>query len=390
MTNHMKALVKARAEEGLWMERVPVPEPGPHEVLIKVRKSAICGTDVHIWKWDEWSAKTVPVPMVVGHEFCGEIVDYGNAVKKFKIGQRVSGEGHVVCGICRNCRAGRGHLCRNTMGVGVNRPGAFAEYLCIPEANVVPIPDDIPDEVAAIFDPFGNAVHTALSFDLVGEDVLVTGAGPIGIMGAFVAQKVGARKVVITDISPYRIDLARKLGVQHVVNAAEQNLSDVMTDLGMTEGFDVGLEMSGAASAMRDMIDKMNNGGKIALLGIAPTGFAVDWNKIIFKMLNVKGIYGREMFETWYKMIALVQSGLDLTDLITHRISIDDFEGGFAAMISGEAGKVVMDWGVASSQNTQEAKVGGNSEGRPELATKGKTPDGRFVGENTGASLYRP
>ena len=231
MTNHMKALVKARAEEGLWMERVPVPEPGPHEVLIKVRKSAICGTDVHIWKWDEWSAKTVPVPMVVGHEFCGEIVDYGNAVKKFKIGQRVSGEGHVVCGICRNCRAGRGQLCRNTMGVGVNRPGAFAEYLSIPEANVVPIPDDIPDEVAAIFDPFGNAVHTALSFDLVGEDVLVTGAGPIGIMGALVAQKVGARKVVITDISTYRIDLARKLGVQHVVNAAEQNLSDVMADL---------------------------------------------------------------------------------------------------------------------------------------------------------------
>ena len=345
MTNEMKALVKAKPEVGLWMQYVPVPEPGPNDVLIKVKKSAICGTDVHIWKWDDWSAKTVPVPMVVGHEFCGEIVDCGKAVTKFHIGERVSGEGHVVCGTCRNCRAGRGHLCRNTMGVGVNCPGSFAEYVCIPEANVVPIPDNISDEIAAIFDPFGNAVHTALSFDLVGEDVLVTGAGPIGIMGALVAQKVGARKVVITDISPYRIDLAKRLGVQHVVNAAEETLSDVMTRIGMTEGFDVGLEMSGAAPAMRDMIDKMNNGGKIALLGIAPTEFAVDWNEIIFKMLTVKGIYGREIFETWYKMIALVQSGLDLTDLITHRIDVDEFESGFAAMISGEAGTVVMDWG---------------------------------------------
>jgi threonine 3-dehydrogenase len=344
MSNLMKALVKARAEPGLWMQEVPVPEPGPDQVLIKVRKSAICGTDVHIWKWDEWSAKTVPVPMVVGHEFCGEIVDCGAAARKYKIGQRVSGEGHLVCGTCRNCRAGRGHLCRNTKGVGVHRPGSFAQYLCIPEANVVPIPDDIPDEIAAIFDPFGNAVHTALSFDLVGEDVLVTGAGPIGIMGALVAQKAGARKVVITDISPYRIALAKRMKVQHVVNAAEEDLRDVMASLGMTEGFDVGLEMSGAAPAMRDMIDKMNNGGKIALLGIAPTEFAVDWNKIIFKMLNVKGIYGREMYETWYKMIALVQSGLDLTDLITHRIKIDDFATGFEAMIAGTAGKVVMDW----------------------------------------------
>jgi threonine 3-dehydrogenase len=340
----MKALVKARPEPGLWMEKVPVPEPGPADVLIKVKKSAICGTDVHIWKWDEWSSRTVPVPLVVGHEFCGEIVDFGAAARKYRKGQRVSGEGHIVCGVCRNCRAGRGHLCRNTKGVGVNRPGSFAEYLCIPESNVVPIPDDIPDEIAAIFDPLGNAVHTALSFDLVGEDVLVTGAGPIGIMGALVAQKAGARKVVITDISPYRIALARQLGVQTVVNAAERDLKDVMADLGMTEGFDVGLEMSGAAPAMRDMIDKMNNGGKIALLGIAPTEFAVDWNKIIFKMLNVKGIYGREMYETWYKMIALVQSGLDVSGLITHRIRIDDYKDGFAAMISGEAGKVVMDW----------------------------------------------
>lgn len=342
----MKALVKAKNEPGLWMETVPVPEPGAGDVLIRVRKSAICGTDLHIYKWDQWAQKTIPVPMVVGHEFCGEIVDCGKNAAKYKIGQRVSGEGHVVCGICRNCRAGRGHLCRNTLGVGVNRPGSFGEYVCIPESNVVPIPDDIPEEIASIFDPLGNAVHTALSFDLVGEDVLVTGAGPIGIMGALVAQKVGARKVVITDISPYRIDLAKRLGIQHVVNVSEENLRDVMDRIGMREGFDVGLEMSGAAPAMRDMIDKMNNGGKIALLGIPPSEFAVDWNQIIFKMLNVKGIYGREMYETWYKMIALVQSGLDLTDLITHRISIDDYETGFAAMATGTAGKVVMDWDI--------------------------------------------
>lgn len=346
MKNEMKALVKAKPEPGLWMEYVPVPEPGPADVLIKVKKSAICGTDVHIWKWDEFSAKTVPVPMVVGHEFVGEIVDTGPAALKYRIGQRVSGEGHIVCGACRNCRAGRGHLCRNTKGVGVNRPGAFAEYLCIPESNVVPIPEDIPDEIAAIFDPFGNAVHTALSFDLVGEDVLVTGAGPIGIMGALVAQKVGARKVVITDINPYRLDLARHLGVQHVVDTSRYKLSDVMDEIGMTEGFDVGLEMSGASAAMQQMISRMNNGGKVALLGIAPTEFPVDWNTVIFRMLHIKGIYGREMYETWYKMIALVQSGLDVTDLITHRISIDDFEEGFAAMISGNSGKVVMDWGI--------------------------------------------
>ena len=304
----MKALVKAAPQEGLVMQQVEIPVPGPDEVLVKVKKTAICGTDIHIWKWDEWSASTVPTPMVVGHEFCGEIVETGAAVKKFSIGERVSGEGHIVCGTCRNCRAGRGHLCRNTMGVGVNRPGAFAEYLCLPQDNIVPIPDDISDEIAAIFDPFGNAVHTALSFDLIGEDVLVTGAGPIGIMGALVAQRVGARKVVITDISDYRIQLASKMGVEHVVNAEKQDLRDVMDSLGMTEGFDVGLEMSGAAPAMRDMIDKMNNGGKIALLGIAPTEFAVDWNKIIFKMLQVKGIYGREIFETWYKICLLYTS----------------------------------------------------------------------------------
>lgn len=344
MNATMRALVKAHPKPGLWMQDVPVPEPGPNDVLIQVNKSAICGTDLHIWKWDEWSARTVPTPMVVGHEFAGEIIALGSAAGKFRVGQRVSGEGHIVCRICRNCRAGRGHLCRNTRGIGVNRPGSFAEFVCIPEDNVVPIPDDIPDEIAAIFDPLGNAVHTALSFDLVGEDVLVTGAGPIGVMGALIAQKVGARKVVITDISPFRIALAQRLGVQHVVNAAERDLRDVMIEIGMTEGFDVGLEMSGAAPAMRDMIDVMNNGGKIALLGIAPTAFAVDWNQIIFKMLHVKGIYGREIFETWYKMIALVQSGLDLSDLITHRMSIDEFEAGFEAIKSGEAGKVIMHW----------------------------------------------
>ncbi len=344
MSNEMKALVKAKREAGLWMERVPVPEPGPSDVLIKIKKSAICGTDVHIWNWDEWAQNTVPVPMVTGHEFCGEIVETGSAVTKYMIGQRVSGEGHIVCGHCRNCRAGRGHLCRNTDGVGVTRQGSFGEYVCLPEANVVPIPDDIPDEVAAIFDPFGNAVHTALSFDLVGEDVLVTGAGPIGIMGALVAQRAGARKVVITDINEGRLELARSMGLKHAINTMEKTLVEVMDEIGMKEGFDVGLEMSGAPPAMRDMIDTMNNGGKMALLGIAPKGFEIDWNKVIFKMLVIKGIYGREMFETWYKMIALVQGGLDLAPIITHRIGIDEFETGFAAMRDGSACKVVMDW----------------------------------------------
>jgi len=344
MTEMMESLVKSKPEIGLWMEQVPVPTPGANEVLIRVRKTAICGTDIHIYKWDEWAQKTIPVPMTIGHEFCGEIAEVGSAVTRYSVGQRVAGEGHIVCGACRNCRAGRGHLCRNTVGVGVNRPGAFAEYLCIPERNVFALSDDISDEIASIFDPFGNAVHTALSFNLVGEDVLVTGAGPIGIMGALVAKEVGARKVVITDINRNRLDMARSMGIEHVVQASEQNLEDVMHDIGMTEGFDVGLEMSGAAEAFRDMIRVMNNGGKIAILGIAPTAFEIDWNEVIFKMLTLKGIYGREMFETWYKMIALVQSGLDVSGLITHRIGIDDFEAGFAAMISGKSGKVVMDW----------------------------------------------
>jgi len=344
MAETMKALVKAKSEAGIWMEQVPLPEPGPNDVLIRIKKTAICGTDLHIYNWDKWAQSTIPVPMVVGHEFYGEIVDRGEAVTKFDVGQRVSGEGHIVCGTCRNCRGGRGHLCRNTLGVGVNRPGAFGEYLVIPEDNVVALPDDVADEIAAIFDPFGNAVHTALSFDLIGEDVLVTGAGPIGIMGALVARRSGARNVVITDINPKRLELARSMGLEHVIDASKQDLSDVMSDIGMTEGFDVGLEMSGAAPAFRDMIDKMNNGGKIAILGVSATAFEIDWNKVIFKMLNLKGIYGREMFETWYKMIAFVQGGLDLSGIITHRLKVDDFQEGFDAMSSGDSGKVVLDW----------------------------------------------
>ena len=344
MSNMMRALVKAKPEVGLWMEHVPVPEPGPNDVLIKVKKSAICGTDVHIWNWDQWAQKTIPVPMVVGHEFVGEVAEIGSAVTKYHVGERVSGEGHIVCGKCRNCRAGRGHLCHYTQGVGVNRPGSFGEFVCIPEHNVVSIPDDVPDEVAAIFDPFGNAVHTALSFDLVGEDVLVTGAGPIGIMGAMVARRSGARKVVITDINPNRLELARRCGIDHVVDASKEDLKDVMNAIGMKEGFDVGLEMSGAPPAFRSMIETMNNGGRIAILGIAPAGFGIDWNKVIFKMLTLKGIYGREMFETWYKMIAFVQGGLDVSQVITHRIGFGDFRDGFEAMRSGNSGKVVMDW----------------------------------------------
>ena len=344
MSQQMRALVKAKSEVGIWMEQQPVPVPGPNDVLIKVKKTAICGTDVHIFKWDEWARNTIPVPMIVGHEFSGEIVEVGTAVTKYQSGQRVSGEGHIVCGNCRNCRAGRGHLCRNTLGVGVHRPGTFAEYCCIPEDNVFALPNDISDEIAALFDPLGNAIHTALSFDLIGEDVLITGAGPIGIMGGLVAQEVGARKVVITDINPERLQLADKMGIQYIVDVRNEQLPDVMKKIGMVEGFDVGLEMSGAANALRDMIDVMNNGGKIAILGIAPTGFEIDWNKVIFKMLTLKGIYGREMFETWYKMTALVQSKLQLQSIITHRFSADNFQKGFEVMLSGTSGKVILDW----------------------------------------------
>ncbi len=299
---------------------------------------------MHIYNWDEWSQNTIPVPMVVGHEYVGEVVGMGQEVKGFEVGDRVSGEGHITCGHCRNCRAGRVHLCRNTEGVGVNRPGAFAEYLVIPAFNAFKIPDNISDDLASIFDPFGNAVHTALSFDLVGEDVLITGAGPIGIMAAAVAKHVGARHVVVTDINPYRLELAKKMGATRTVDVSKENLQDVMDELGMSEGFDVGLEMSGVPVAFRDMLNKMNHGGKIAMLGIPPQDVAVDWNQVIFKGLVIKGIYGREMFETWYKMASLLQSGLDLSPIITHTFSIDDFQKGFDTMGSGHSGKVILDW----------------------------------------------
>ncbi len=340
----MKSLVKAHRKPGIWLQDTPEPEVGHNDLLIKIRKTAICGTDMHIYNWDEWSQKTIPVPMVVGHEYVGEVVGMGQEVAGFKIGDRVSGEGHITCGHCRNCRAGRRHLCRNTEGVGVNRAGAFAEHLVIPAFNAFRIPDNISDDMASIFDPFGNAVHTALSFDLVGEDVLITGAGPIGIMAAAVAKHVGARHVVITDLNPYRLALAEKMGATRAVNVGTTSLSDVMKELGMTEGFDVGLEMSGVPVAFRDMLDKMNNGGKVAMLGIPPTDVAVDWNQVIFKGLTIKGIYGREMFETWYKMASLLQSGLDISPIITHQFGIDDFQKGFETMGSGQSGKVILNW----------------------------------------------
>ena len=340
----MKALAKLKQEEGIWLTDVPEPEVGHNDILIKIRKTAICGTDVHIYNWDEWSQKTIPVPMVVGHEYAGEIVDVGQEVQGYKIGDRVSGEGHITCGHCRNCRAGRRHLCRNTIGVGVNRPGCFAEYLSLPAVNAFKLPDNISDDLAAVFDPFGNAVHTALSFDLVGEDVLITGAGPIGVMAAAVCRHVGARHVVITDVNDYRLDLARKMGVTRAVRADREDLRDVMRELNMIEGFDVGLEMSGAAGAFRSMLEVMNHGGKVALLGIPPSDTAIDWNQVIFKGLFIKGIYGREMFETWYKMAALLQSGLDINSIITHRFKADDFQKGFEIMRSGQSGKVILDW----------------------------------------------
>ncbi|AXE36557.1 L-threonine 3-dehydrogenase [Chromobacterium phragmitis] len=340
----MKALAKLKAAPGLEMTDVPLPEVGHNDLLIKIVKTAICGTDIHIWNWDEWSQKTIPVPMHVGHEYVGVVAGMGSEVQGFQIGQRVSGEGHITCGHCRNCRAGRRHLCRNTTGVGVNREGAFAEYLVIPAFNAFPIPDDISDDLASIFDPFGNAVHTALSFNLVGEDVLITGAGPIGIMAVAIAKHVGARHVVITDVNDYRLELARKMGATRAVNVAKQDLKEVMQELHMTEGFDVGLEMSGNPQAFRQMLETMNHGGKVALLGIPPSNTAIDWNQVIFKGLEIKGIYGREMFETWYKMVALIQSGLDIRPIITHHFKVDEFEQGFAAMLSGQSGKVILDW----------------------------------------------
>lgn len=340
----MKALAKLHDKPGIWMTDVDKPEYGYNDILIKIKKTAICGTDVHIYKWDEWSQKTIPVPMVVGHEYVGEVAAMGEGVRGFEIGDRVSGEGHITCGHCRNCRAGRRHLCRNTYGVGVNRPGAFAEYLVIPADNAFKLPDDVSDDMAAIMDPFGNAVHTALAFDLVGEDVLITGAGPIGIMAAAVARHVGARHVVITDVNEFRLDLARKMGVTRAVNVAEQKLTDVMDELGMKEGFDVGLEMSGVPLAFSQMLATMNHGGKIAMLGIPPENVAIDWNQVIFKGLVIKGIYGREMFETWYKMASLLQSGLDISPILTHQMHVDDYEQGFETMISGHSGKVILNW----------------------------------------------
>lgn len=340
----MKALVKKFAKEGIWMEDVPMPTISATDVLVKIKKTAICGTDVHIYNWDEWSQATIPVPMVVGHEFAGEIVELGKDVKGFKVGDRVSGEGHVVCGHCRNCRAGKVHLCRNTIGIGVNRQGCFAEYLSIPASNVYKLPDKVSDDLGAILDPMGNATHTALSYDLIGEDVLITGAGPIGIMAVGIAKFAGARNVVITDVNQYRLDLAKKMGATRAVDVSKEKLTDVMKELDMKEGFDIGLEMSGNPRAFNDLLKAMNNGGKVSLLGIVPPGTAINWNDVIFKGLFLKGIYGREMFETWYKMGAMIEAGLDLEKIITHRFKIDDFQKGFDAMRSGQSGKVVLDW----------------------------------------------
>ena len=340
----MKALSKLKAEPGIWLTDVPEPAVGHNDLLIRIRKTAICGTDVHIYNWDDWASDTIDVPMVVGHEYVGEVVDIGEEVRGFAVGDRVSGEGHITCGHCRNCRAGRRHLCRNSIGVGVNRQGAFAEYLVIPAFNAFRLPKEITDDIAAIFDPFGNAVHTALTYDLVGEDVLITGAGPIGIMAVAVARHAGARHVVITDVNDYRLDLAAKMGATRTVNVKTDDIRAVMKALGMTEGFDVALEMSGVPSAFDTLLSTINHGGRIALLGIPPSHMEIDWNQVIFKGLTIKGIYGREMFETWYKMAALVQSGLDLSPIITHRFGIDDFQQGFDVMRSGQSGKVILDW----------------------------------------------
>lgn len=345
MTNQMKALVKAKPETGLWMRHEPVPEIGSEDVLIKIRKTGICGTDIHIWNWDEWAAKTVPVPMITGHEFAGEVVELGRDVHDLKIGQRVSGEGHLIGKQSRQSRAGKFHLDPETRGIGVNEQGAFAQYLRLPAFNVVPLPDVIDDDIGAILDPLGNAVHTALSFDLIGEDVLITGAGPIGIMAAAVARHVGARHVVITDVNADRLALAEKVADVVPVNVAHQDLNDVVSQLGMRQGFDVGLEMSGNQQAMDQMVETMVMGGRIALLGIPPGKSPVDWSRIVFKAITIKGVYGREIFETWYKMIAMLQNGLDVRNVITHRFTADDYMDGFEAMLSGKSGKVVLDWG---------------------------------------------
>jgi threonine 3-dehydrogenase len=340
----VKALVKKHAEPGIWMDSVAEPVVGHNDVLVKIRKTAICGTDIHIYKWDDWAQKTIPVPMTVGHEYVGEIVEVGSEVRGLKAGDRVSGEGHITCGFCRNCRAGKRHLCRNTSGVGVNRAGCFAEYLSIPAFNAFKLPDVVTDDIASILDPLGNATHTALSFDMVGEDVLITGAGPIGIMAVAIARFVGARHVVITDVNDYRLDLARKMGASVAVNVSRDSLDKVMRDLGMQEGFDVGMEMSGNPQAFRDLLRVMHHGGKVALLGIPPGDTAIDWNQVIFKGLVIKGVYGREMFETWYKMSSMIQSGLNIEPIITHHFGIEEYQRAFEIMSSGQSGKVILDW----------------------------------------------
>jgi threonine 3-dehydrogenase len=340
----MKALVKSHAEPGIWMEEIPEPRVGHNDVLIRVGRTSICGTDMHIYNWDAWARQAIPVPMTVGHEYSGEVVEIGSEVTGFKPGDRVSGEGHITCGYCRNCRAGRRHLCRNTVSVGVNRPGCFAQYLAIPAVNAFKLPKSIGDDVASILDPFGNATHTALSFNLVGEDVLITGAGPIGIMAAAVARFAGARHIVVTDLNDYRLELARKMGASLAINIERENLDAAMKSLGMEEGFDVGFEMSGNAQALREMLRTMHHGGSIALLGIPPTDTAIDWNQVIFKGLVIKGIYGREMFETWYKMSSMLQSGLDITPVITHHLAAGDYRAAFETMKTGRSGKIILDW----------------------------------------------
>ena len=340
----MKALVKSKAERGIWMEQAESPEIGHNDVLIEVSRTAICGTDIHIYQWDDWASKTIPIPMTIGHEFSGVIVEAGIEVKGYEPGDRVSAEGHVTCGVCRNCRAGRRHLCRSAIGIGVNRPGAFAEYISVPAFNVFKLPDVINDDMAAILDPFGNATHTALSYDLVGEDVLITGAGPIGIMAVAIARFVGARYIVITDVNEYRLGLARKMGASVALNVNEGSIDTVMEDLGMKEGFDVGMEMSGNPTALRDMLRTMHHGGKIAILGIPPGETAIDWSEVIFKGLEIRGIYGREMFETWYKMSSMLQSGLNIDEIITHRFPIDEYQEAFDLMTSGQSGKIILDW----------------------------------------------
>ncbi|MBP7274922.1 MAG: L-threonine 3-dehydrogenase [Kiritimatiellae bacterium] len=340
----MKALVKKEAREGLWMQDIPIPEPGPNDVLIRILRTSICGTDVHIYNWDAWAQKTIPVPMAIGHEFVGRVVRTGAHVEGVSEGELVCGEGHIVCGQCRNCRAGRRHLCRNTVGLGVNRQGAFAEYLSLPVTNIWHADDRIPLDVLSCFDPFGNAVHTATQFPVLGEDVLITGAGPIGIMAAAIARHAGARNVVITDVNPYRLDLARRMGATLAVDTRQTPLDEVMRQLGMKEGFDVGMEMSGVSVALSDMINHMFHGGRIAILGIPASEVDIDWHKVIFNMLTLRGVYGREMFETWYLMTAMALSGLDISPVITHRLPFSEFQEGFEIMRSGKSGKIVLHW----------------------------------------------